>query len=92
MDLSRQQPGFVKSTFDLIVSAPAVQMTVALEWYASRTFWSQTISGRIAGEVPPSAVLWCKASGLYSRDQFETEVSQTERAFDFGDVPLVFIS
>jgi hypothetical protein len=27
-----------------------------------------------------------KVSGLYSRHQFESEVSQTERAFDFGGV------
>jgi hypothetical protein len=80
--------GFRESTFDLIVSAPAVRVTVALEWYGvENVLVTGRFQGRIAGEVPPSAVLWCKASGLYTRDQFETEVSQTERAFDFGDVP-----
>lgn len=80
--------GFRESTFDIIVSAPDVRVTAALEWYGvENVLATGRFRGRIAGDVPRSTVLWCKASGLYSRDEFESEVSQNERAFDFGDVP-----
>jgi hypothetical protein len=80
--------GYRDSTFDIIVSAPDVRVTAALEWYGvENDLVTGRFRGRIVGEVPQSIVLWCKASGLYSRDQFESEISQTARAFDFGDVP-----
>jgi hypothetical protein len=80
--------GYFDSTFDITVSAPDVRVTAALEWGGVENGRvTGQFRGKIAGEVPRSAVLCCKASGLYSRDQFESEVSQTERAFDLGDVP-----
>src|ERR1019366_4930109 len=80
--------GFRESTFDIIVSAPDVRVSAVLEWYGvENDLVTGRFRGRIVGEVPRSAALWCKASGLYFRDQFESEVSQPERSFDFGDVP-----
>jgi hypothetical protein len=80
--------GFRESTFDITVSAPEVRVTAPLAWYGvDNTVTTGRFRGKIVGQVPKQSAPWCKASGLYSRDHFESVVSQTERAFDFGDVP-----
>jgi hypothetical protein len=71
-----------------MVSAPEVHVTAALQWYGvENDLGLGRFRGRIVGRIPGPVGLWCKAAGLYSREQFEAEVSATERTFDFGEVP-----
>lgn len=80
--------GFRESTFDVTVSAPEVRVTAQLAWYGiDNAVTTGRFRGKIVGRAPRPSTPWCKASGLYSRDQFESVVSQTESTFDFGDVP-----
>jgi hypothetical protein len=80
--------GFREETFFVLISAPDVLVTAALQWYGvENDLGGGRFSGRIIGQIPWSVGLWCKAAGLYSREQFESEVSAMERTFDFGEVP-----
>lgn len=80
--------GYRETTLYVTVSAPEVRVTAALQWYGvENDLGLGRFRGRIVGRIPGSVGFWCRASGLYLRDQFDSEVSPQDKAFDFGEVP-----
>jgi hypothetical protein len=80
--------GYRHSTFEVDVGAQNVLITTGLEWYGVE---NSRIAGRLRGKLarfPGSwGNWWCKASGLYSRLEYESAVDVDDLRFDFGEVP-----
>jgi hypothetical protein len=80
--------GYEEATFDIEVNSPHVIVTACLEWIG--LFDNVRPAGRLRGQfigIPVGSHLdSCKASGVFSRMQYESPVSPT-REFDFGGIP-----
>jgi hypothetical protein len=80
--------GFRDATFAVDVAAPDVLIRAGLEWYGvENTRITGMLRGKLAGFPSAWSDWWCKASGLYSRLQYESAVSPADLSFDFGEVP-----
>ena len=76
------------STFEVDVAAATVLITAALEWYGiENDRITGLLRGRLAGFPGSWSDWWCKASGLYSRLEYESAVTPADLRFDFGQVP-----
>jgi hypothetical protein len=77
-----------EATLDVEVNLPEVIITASLEDRGlvdnARLTWH--FRGRLVGFHVDSRSVWCKASGLYSRLQYESTLGSGLQ-FDFGDVP-----
>jgi hypothetical protein len=79
---------FRPSTFYVEVAATEVLITAGLEWYGVENIRvTARLSGKLAGFPGSWGEWWCKASGLYSRLEYESAVDLHELRFDFGEVP-----
>lgn len=76
------------STFEVDVAALDVLITAGLEWYGIE---NDRITGMLRGTLDGFPARWrdwwCKASGLYSRVEYESAVNSNDLRFDFGEVP-----
>jgi hypothetical protein len=79
---------FRQSTFYVDVAARYVPITAGLEWYGvENTRITAELRGKLAG-FPSGWGDWrCKASGLYSRLEYESVVTPADLRFNFGEVP-----
>jgi hypothetical protein len=78
---------FQEAAFDIEVNSPHVMVTACLEYIGiENTRPIGLFSGQLAGVPVDLHFDWCKASGLYSRMQYESPVSPTLE-FDFGGIP-----
>ncbi len=70
------------------VASPDVLITAGLEWYGVE---NSRITGELRGKLAGFPSAWgdwsCKASGLYSRLEYESAVKPKELSFDIGEVP-----
>ena len=80
-------PGYYPATFDVDVNARDVLITAALEWGGLEGRVTGPLRGRLAGFPPEWSHWWCKASGLYLRQEYESSVTAADLHFDFGEVP-----
>lgn len=79
---------FRPSTFYVEVSARNVLITAGLEWYGVENIRiTGPLSGKLAGFPGSWGDWWCRASGLYSRLEYESAVNSDDLRFDFGEVP-----
>jgi hypothetical protein len=86
--ISVQAADFRPSTFHIDVAAPDVLITPGLEWYGvENSRITGELRGKLAGFPTAWNDWWCKASGLYSRLEYESEVNPADLSFDFGEVP-----
>jgi hypothetical protein len=89
--ISVQANEFREASFDADIASPEVPITVSLEWYGlENARVTMTFRGKLAGYPAKSGSWWCKASGLYSRMQYESAVRPSDMTFDFGEVPNGF--
>jgi hypothetical protein len=80
--------GYWDSTLLVEVTAPDVSITVGLEWPGLENGGvAGRLQGKLAGFPPTWSDWWCKASGLYTRLEYESAVRPPDTHFDFGDVP-----
>jgi|HubBroStandDraft_1064217.scaffolds.fasta_scaffold317608_2 hypothetical protein len=76
------------STLEVDVASPRVLITAGLEWYGiDNNRITGILRGKLAGFPSAWRDWWCKASGLYSRLEYESLVTPTDLGFDFGEVP-----
>jgi hypothetical protein len=76
------------STLLVEVTAPDVSITVGLEWPGVENLGvTGRLQGKLAGFPPTWSDWWCKASGLYTRLEYESAVTPPDSHFDFGRVP-----
>ena len=78
---------FKPATFEVEVNAPRTLITASLEWYGVENLG---VSGEFHGTLKGATIQsgdWCKASGLYSRKQYESRLDPSDDSFDFGSVP-----
>jgi hypothetical protein len=80
-------PVYHPSTFDADIDARDVVITVGLEWGGLEGRITGELRGRLAGFPPAWSDWWCKASGLYSRLEYESAVTPADLRFNFGKVP-----
>jgi hypothetical protein len=79
---------FAEATFDVDINSANVVITAALEWYGIENVKvTGRLSGNLAGYPKNLHDGWCKASGLYSRMQYESPLVGPGLAFDFGWIP-----
>lgn len=77
-----------QSTFYVEIAAPEVLITAGLEWYGVENVRvTAELRGKLAGFPLAWGDWWCKASSLYSRQQYESAVNPVDLSFDFGEVP-----
>ena len=63
-------------------------ITAGFEWYGVENIRvTARLSGKLTGFPGSWRHWWCKASGLYSRLDYESAVDQDNLRFDFGEVP-----
>jgi hypothetical protein len=86
--VSVQANGSYRETkFDVEISSSDVIITACLEYIGiENTRVTGRFSGKVVGYSLKSHAGWCKASGLYSRMQYESLMSP-DLSFDFGEVP-----
>lgn len=76
------------STILVEVTAPSVLVTVGLEWPGVE---NGRVTGRLQGRLDGFPATWndwwCKASGLYTRLDYESAVTSPGLHFDFSRVP-----
>ena len=77
-----------ESTLLVEIAEPNVMITAGLEWPGVE---NARITGRLRGRLdgfPPAwSDWWCKASGLYTRLDYESAATSPGLRFDFGHVP-----
>jgi hypothetical protein len=79
---------FRPSTFYVEIASSEVLITAGLEWYGVENIRvTAKPSGKLAGFPGSWGDWWCKASGLYSRLEYESTVNPDNLRFDFGEVP-----
>ncbi len=80
--------GYEEATFDIEVNLPHVAITACLEGIGliDNVRPSGRLSGQVVGIPVGLHIDSCKASGVYSRIQYESPVSPTHE-FDFGRIP-----
>lgn len=80
--------GYRATTFEVEVLSLKVLITAGLEWYGvENTKITGQLRGKLTAFPPTWHDWWCKASGLYSRFEFESAVTSSDWSFDFGEVP-----
>ena len=75
------------STLLVEVAAPNVLVTVGLEWPGLVGRVTGRLQGRLDRFPSTWGDWWCKASGLYTRLEYESAVTPPGLQFDFGRVP-----
>jgi len=81
--------GFDEATFDVDINSSRVLITAALEWYGVENVKEAgNLRGKVAGYSKNLREGWCKASGLYSRIQYESLLVSPDLVFDFGWIPI----
>jgi hypothetical protein len=85
----RAGDGYYKSTFEVEISTPEVLITADVEQIGLVENIRVTLpfNGRLVGYPAKLRNWWCKASGLYTRMQYESAAKMPDLTFDFGAVP-----
>jgi hypothetical protein len=79
---------YLSSSFETDIAASDVLITAAFEWGGVENVRiTGYLRGNLSGFPSGWSNWWCKASGLYSRLEYESAVNQDALRFDFGDVP-----
>lgn len=79
---------FRPSTFYIEAAAPDVLVTAGLEWYGVENIRiTAELRGKLIGFPSTWNDWWCKASGVYSRLEYESAVKPADLSFNFGEVP-----
>jgi hypothetical protein len=80
--------GYDEATLDVEINSPEVLITAALEWWGVENVkpagW---LRGKVTSYSGNPGDGWCKASGLYSRMQYESTLPSRNLTFDFGWIP-----